>query len=514
VFHLAREDVNDVRELLSRPSSMHEVDLRRESGIDGALFLAPPVEDEPAWTGPLSVIAELPEIHTRGAGALLIFRTANRIFAISFGRGHIYLRRDRLVTDFGLRAAANRLDPLRIGSVDSRAIEKTVFTNRRQASQGAAMGEMGFEDSRELLQALTGRARDPEFAKRITGSESLHLSRTMRPRELPRIAEQLLEAYADDAYKAAFRNIDRMRQLDGPRASELDVRLVSVLNLPDRGQAYMATPEIVDWSNVAGFRFNADERGSRRQDLTLEDYAQLRGEITVDSLTTDSVSLIARDTDRAAIRWSVYRCLVWEHTDGEEHLVLSDGHWWIVDAGYVAQVDRIVGSIRQTEAALVPFQNGDEDEGDYNIRCASELPGSRATDKKLAAVAGERGLVELCDILGPGARLIHVKRGLRSQNISYLFDQAVGSAEALRHLPDVRRRLLELADGLSGVVDRIDVDGGLAWGDWEVVLAIVTKSPERVPLRLPFLGRAHLARTITALERLGFRVSYSAVPVT
>jgi uncharacterized protein (TIGR04141 family) len=514
-FHLAREDVENLHDLLARPSEMQELPLRPDSEIDGVLFLAPPSDDEPAWTKPLGLIAELPEIRTRGAGAVLIFRAANRIFAASFGRGTIYLRRDRLVSDFGLRAAANRVDPLRVASVDSRAIEKTVFTNRRQASQGAAVGEMGFEGSRELLQGLTGRARDPDFAKRITGSESLHLSKALRAEELPEVAEELLKAYADDAYKGPFGNIDRMRQVTGPMATELDARLVSVLNLPDRGQAYLATPEIVDWSNVAGFRFNGDERGIRRQDLTLEDYARLRGPITIESLTADSVSLIARDTDRAAVRWSVYRCLIWEHTDGGQHLVLSDGHWWIVDPGYVEQVDRIVGSMVETSVELIPFQTGtDVDEATYNIRCAANLTGSRATDKKLAAIAGERGQVELCDILGPGPRLIHIKRGLRSQNMSYLFDQAVGSAEALRHLPDVRRRLLELSDALPEIPDLIDVEAGLRWGEWEVVLAVITTSPERVPSLLPFLGRAHLARTITALDRLGFRVTYFGVPVT
>jgi uncharacterized protein (TIGR04141 family) len=177
-------------------------------------------------------------------------------------------------------------------------------------------------------------------------------------------------------------------------------------------------------------------------------------------------------------------------------------------------VDRIVRSIDHSVLPAIPFDPAtDADEAAYNIRFAREVEGAKALDRALASVRGERGQVELCDVLGPGLRLLHVKRGLRSQNLSYLFDQAIGSGEALRHLSDVRRQLYELAEDLPEISRSIDVENGLAWGAWEVAVAVISKSPERVPTQLPFLGRAHLARTIIALERLGFRVTYLAIPV-
>jgi uncharacterized protein (TIGR04141 family) len=328
------------------------------------------------------------------------------------------------------------------------------------------------------------------------------------------VAAELLDAYRATAYKDAFGILDRSRRLDDDtRIAELDALVVAGLGKPDLGGAYLAPPEVVDWLNVAGFRFSGDPRGTRRQEPTLRDYRQMRGVITLEGLRGDRLSLITRDANRS-IAWSVYDCLVAERHEDDGAFVLADGTWWEVDRDFVAKIDTIVASIEEADVPLVAFASTDESEGAYNRRAAEALSGATALDADLARVRGERGRIELCDIAGPGRRLIHVKRGLRAQSLSHLFAQAVMSAEALRHLPEVRAHLRNVLEKpLPAIAGQIVPEEGMRSADWEVVIAIISPTPDRVPRDLPFFSRAHLARTVTALRRLDYRVAYRGIDV-
>ncbi len=517
-IHLLRADCQAFEDALRRSEDLVRVPIRAGSSVDGELFLLPESEDEPSWLEPLVVlVGDLPRVRTTNPGAILMFRAEDRLFAATFGRGHLRLRRERLVDDFGLKIAANRVDPERLVSLDSRAVEQTVFQMRRQASRGSGAGAMGLETTRETISALTGRPRDANFADRVTGREAVLITRDVGPEELPALAAILLEAYGSRDYEQSFSAIDQRRRIEDPtRIADLDQALVTALAAPERGGAYLAPPEVLDWSNVSGFRFTGDPRGIRRAEPTIRDYALLRGgTITLEGLLSDHLSAVARDTERAATSWPIHRCLIWERREEDGAYVLADGHWWRIDPGFIAQIDRVVGSITESDVTLVPYRPAvDADEAAYNVRAAAAVEGAAALDAQLARAIGERGPIELCDIAGPGRRLVHVKRGLRAERLSHLFAQSVGSAEALRHLPEVRRQLKDLLEpALPDLAGQVPVEDGMEASAWEVVIAIITDQPERVPKKLPFFSRAHLARTITTLKRLDYKVAYRAVDI-
>ena len=257
---------------------------------------------------PLEAIAEsLPSTSSWSPGAVLVFRAAGRLFALTFGSGHFRLRDESLVEDFGLRVAADWLDPEDVIGVDSRTVEQAVLLTRRNVSTGTGVAAMGVEADRDLVHSLTGRPRDPVHGKRVTGRVGAHLTRPVGPQDLPRVAGELLDAYNAPTYQTAFPEIDRRREVDDPGLiTELDALMVAGLATPSRGGAYLAPPEIVDWGNVAGFQFNDDDRGQRRVEVTLEDYLAIAGgAVTLDRLHDDHVSLVARDTGRGP-RWTVY----------------------------------------------------------------------------------------------------------------------------------------------------------------------------------------------------------------
>lgn len=512
-LYLGHPHVATPRDMIRRPEELIPAALRPDTGIHGELYFLPPSSDEPpAWVRPLtSLTAEVPLLTAANPGAVLLFRSAERWFAAAFGRGHLRLQAGMLVDDFGLRVAANRLDPDGVVSVDSRAVEQTVFLNRRQASRGTGLGTLGVESDRESIHALTGRPRDTDFGRRVTGRAGFHLTRPVAPEELPVLAADLLIAYEAHDYEAAFSMLDRQRAVIDPTLiAELDDLLVGGLAQPERGGAYLAPPEIVDWANVAGFRFSGDPRGVRRVDVSFDDYAALvENDIRLDRLHEDRLSLITRDTDRR-IPWPVYRCLIAERQTEDGVYVLSDGRWWRIHPDFIAEIDGIVASVPEAQVPLPPYLATDASETEYNTRAAAGIEGAVALDADLARVRGERGPIELCDIAGPGLRLIHVKRGVRAEKLSHLFAQAVGSAEALRHLPEIRAQLRARLEPSLPVVAAQIADERMNPQAWEVVIAIVAPLA-RVPRGLPFFSRAHLARAVRTLRRLDYQVAYRGI---
>jgi uncharacterized protein (TIGR04141 family) len=152
-------------------------------------------------------------------------------------------------------------------------------------------------------------------------------------------------------------------------------------------------------------------------------------------------------------------------------------------------------------------------EGTYNAE-AAVATGGILLDKKLARVRTERGGFELCDIFIPPDFFVHVKRGLGSQELSYLFAQGLTSAEGFRDVREVRERLRALIEPVAPEVARsLSVDRRPEPNSFEVVYAVLSASPDRVPAKLPFFARAALARAVRSLLDLDFRVSAIGVPL-
>lgn len=167
-MYLLRADVqNFVDALRDDPSTLSEYPLRGELGIDGVVYVRPLPNRSPEWLGFLedSVGQTISGVGTRQGEALLLFRAAGRMVAVTFGLGRYLLALDRCVPDFGLRVALNVVDPDRIRSVDGRA--------RRSMRGGSA-----------------GSAERSRTHARLAARTALPLSTIRRPRGEDRCASR------------------------------------------------------------------------------------------------------------------------------------------------------------------------------------------------------------------------------------------------------------------------------------------------------------------------------------
>jgi uncharacterized protein (TIGR04141 family) len=514
-IYLAEPTVNTFEELIKPTDEADEVgydivQLDGHSGLDGLLVVQRYQARPPNWVDPLRslVEGELPPIDVQSAGAALIIRLAGRIFAFTFGQGRHLLNPDLLVDDFGLRVAANTIDPLQVRSVDGRTFQRGILLTRRQASRPGRVEALGVQPDREMYRALTGRSRR-EGEGRVHGSTSLGVTRPIPLSGLEAFGQELIRDYAGNDYRASFSSLDRMRPLarNSPEAVRLDTALIDALHAPDLAP-YLAPPALLDWEHVSGFRFSTEPRGPRYDDLDLRTYLlSLDAPVTIDQIHDDEVRLLDRDSPRIVSRWQIRKCLVWETTLDDRAFVLADGRWYDIDRAYLESVNNTVATAEPADIVLPSPSVPNLDERAYNQEAALAV-GGVLLDRQLARVTTERGGFELCDIFVSPNRLVHVKRGIGSQELTYLFAQGVQSAEGYRNAREVRARLRELVNvvdaaqaALLPLDERPDPD------DFIVTYAVVTDSPARVPRDLPFFARAALARSIRTLRELDFRVA-------
>ncbi len=333
-------------------------------------------------------------------------------------------------------------------------------------------------------------------------------------RDLDRLGRQLLADYAGRDFLDGFPTLERLQAepKGSPLARRLDAQLVRVLQDPDAGGAYFAPPGILDWETVAAFRFGGEASTIRREEASLDDYRLLRPDPTLDDLMADDLRVVDRNSMRALDRWPIYRWLVWELQDGDDAYVLSEGRWFKVSGEYLASVDSAARRVRPPTLAIPTPARVAMPEDLYNADLAAAL-GGVLLDKKLAQVGTERGRFELCDVFVAPDKLIHVKRGIGSQELSYLFTQGVTSAEGLRHEVKVRERFRDLVQADAPYLGAvIDASAKPAPGALEVVYVIVDAAHGRVPHDIPFFARASLARAVRDLDELDFRLSAVGVP--
>lgn len=226
----------------------------------------------------------------------------------------------------------------------------------------------------------------------------------------------------------------------------------------------------------------------------------------------DDIRVVDRNSPRVLERWPIYRWLVWEVQDGDAAYILSDGQWYKVNGTYLAGIDSAAARIGAPTFAIPTPARAGMIEAEYNRDLAAAL-GGVLLDTQLARVGTERGQFELCDVFVPPDKLVHVKRGIGSQELSYLFTQGVTSAEGMRYEAGVRTRFRDLVMGAApDFAAGFDPAAKLASGQFEVVYVVVDAAHRRVPRHIPFFARASLARAVRDLADYEFRYAATGVP--
>jgi uncharacterized protein (TIGR04141 family) len=194
---------------------------------------------------------------------------------------------------------------------------------------------------------------------------------------------------------------------------------------------------------------------------------------------------------------------------------LMDGEWFEIGADYVrASRDAISRLFPVTPTISLPPWSLPERRTEYDYNCYVEarsrgqylcLDKNRAVRDPL----GARSPLEICDLLGPGDELIHVKRAEGSAPLSHLFSQGLISAQSLVAGPSAVlerfvRTVVALPRGQSLAAD---------FKPKKVVYAILLpKGKQLTPDTLFPFSQATLAHAARILGTYGIDVEVVGIP--
>lgn len=515
----------------------------------GQLFITKTGINEPAWGGWLRQgfgdDAPIPKVG--GAGAVLVVRidvagTAH-YFAFTLGTGFLFLRPDAYVRGFGLRTALNvvfegddgtdAIDPARLRSIDAKRVGTTVLRSRHQVSDSSSLEELDVDVRRDLLNGVTGTPVDKTiWGPRITGKDSLTLSKAVPPESLDQLCLRLVQSYEADDYKTRFAFVDDMQlETDPTLRSRLEDEVLGLVQAELIDDLGIAPPDLLDWEKVVSFQFHTDRRGPNpvtRPEMRLPDYlAGLKNRNMFDGLTTQKLrdyEIFALDgSGQEVANWSAWRCIYGSLTVDGSTYVLDEGDFYRVSEDYLQRLSGALDVIPESPLSL-PGWPDKQKEDEYNKLAAESSPDYLLLDRKTVKVARHTTQVEICDVLTADGIFLHVKRKSDgSSSLSHLFAQGFVSGDLLVSSADFRKAALQKIakaeddraassgdDSFKGRFSSFS-EGTVDAAAFEVVYAMLGEWTGGLET-LPFFSKIMLVQIADDLRRRNLKVSVKLVP--
>jgi uncharacterized protein (TIGR04141 family) len=415
------------------------------------------------WCGDASATTGVAMSYTdRSAGAVLLLVVDGLVYAVSYGAGCWLIRDEFKDQRFGLRFGVRQLDSDRI----RRLVHRLPGRRGRQDSilvpGGLPIWCYGLDGYTSVVGHIGGDLKhtrltfcqDGTRRVRIDGAAGLDTRLGVLPSDLVADIRAIAEICSERAPDPLLESIENIFPVtDRKITGQLDADLDELLTWPVADAAGYLSP-VVPMSRMDAFlsahslTIKIGSAHPRLVDhLDLRDFlhrtqCQKPGERAA-ALRRGEVRLFA-DADGTeflggskAINWIEATLPV-----GPRRFFLLDGSWYEIAADYLiamrADVERLLTVIPSLD---LPKWDLQRDERSYNQHVQDVRPGYICLDRDpVQAGLHEAPGFEVCDLLGPGNELIHVKRAKGSSPLSHLFSQGLVSAQALATSPQARER--------------------------------------------------------------------------
>jgi uncharacterized protein (TIGR04141 family) len=510
-IYLVKDSALHDEQILDTSKTKRPVDLEISSGSARLYVKDGPPPTRPAWASFLIANQDVPEDlfeGRRSEGAVLIFRTENTAFALTFGTGFHLIELDFVVRDFGLRVALGSIDPDKLKSLDKSSYASNPLNMRSQSPRDVDIFDLLINTETDLVYAITGASTEPLFGSHVTGRDALTISPEITLDDLPNVLTEALRRY-NGGVPERFSWIEDLRRVkDNEILQILDMDLTELLqaeSLPDN--LWLGEPEIVDWESQMGYSFDLRERTLVHKTLQLhqliEYMAQNGEEPTAAALKSRPIYPI--DEHFTPLRkWTAYRCLYAEIASGPQTYILRNGEWHEIKQNFIQRVDAQLLKLEVDTIEMPVFKH--DSETAYNASVAEDSDGYELLDRKTVQFGGAYDKIEFCDLVRNGRDLIHVKVYKNSATLSHLFAQ--GSVAAETFVADEVFRT-KLNDQLPAGIKLLDPTARPNASNYRIVYAIVTTKD--LPLALPFFSKVTLKNAIASLGALGFGVAIAKI---
>lgn len=481
------------------------------------VFIKRGSQDPPWWKEYLDLNEDLLQ-GTNSAAAFV--PSGERMMVLTFGAGQFLLRGDAYEHDFGTRVVLNAVDPRKLKSTETLDPDSSQ-RRRTQIPYDGDLALLSFAGDASVLKSLTGKARPKynDLVRSVTGSSSLRVTTPARAGDLPKLLSRLRKLYKSDEFLQTFPDVAKIRPITDPvLISTLDEKLsAAIFDLS--APIVLTVPDILDYTDESFVQFSGRGVSPIFDDVYVKHYREyleahdvVPEAMSVEILKHDYMLLLDGSNVQRQ-RWSIYKSLVYEVSDGADFSYhFSDGSWFRVATDLIAALRQDIDPY-WVDANLPEHRWASE--ADYNKEVSDELD-AVCLDQTNVSPKGQAA-IEPCDILrvvDDKFELVHVKIGTSSANLSHLFNQAVNSAELLRTVEQSSQKLHKLVEKRAGSSTADSVLAAVRNDQFEVTIAIVShkRTPDRKSDNLPIFSRISLRRALRSLSAMRVPVSVQLVP--
>lgn len=483
-------------------------DLTNIDGL-GKAYYSPSAVVKPKWVESFFCgRIEKEDIFSSNARAILIARVAvddkTKTFAITMGQGKHMLANDVIEDDFGLKIVLNTIEPNSLRRINKINIGGNQKTSNEQLPLASDIDDFGFDIDRDLIGTVTGCSDDEDFATGImTGGELLSLTTSVDITNLSDFLSTAYRRYLSTSYRGNFGWIDHIKKVKDSRLiASLEAETIRLIN-EDSPLIWMAVPEVIDWENIAGFKYAGRTVYNDIYVSIVKDSFR-EGLNSFEQLKQKSITAIsAQDGISVYASWQAQKCLFGEiEFEGKAYCV-NNGRWFCVDKDFVQLVNNDYENIPISDMAFIQCTSNYKTENAYSVAFVSSNANYLlCMDRQNISYGGGQSKVELCDILTTDNKFIHIKPYSGSATLSHLFNQAVVSAELVLGDAEFRAKanikIGELSNNQSFQIPQAVRP--------DVILAIISENDLERP-QIPFFSKVALRYTKRRLETFGCKMS-------
>jgi uncharacterized protein (TIGR04141 family) len=423
-------------------------------------------------------------------------------FAISFGMGRHLFNDDVIEERFGLKVTLNTVLANSIRSIEKANIGANSKISKEQMSKNTDTREFGIDIEQDLIRAVTGKAKPVGLGKTVSGADALSVSVEVNVNNLEPFLKRCYERYISNDYKKDFDWIDQIQEIKNPvTVDTLDNILTDRFNKQDFEKLWMTVPDLMDWSDLAGFKYIPYVK-ELSDDLEIEDFCAAIGTIeSINDLRHKPVFAKSASTDNEIGHWNAYKCLYGEVSFKDKEYVINNGKWFEINKDFVTEVNKTYDEMKLSTLALPDYNH--DGEGEYNEFVAKNDSKFLLMDKKTVMFGGAHNKIEFCDLLSKNKEIVHVKHYGASSVLSHLFQQGLNSGEYFTADSNFRSKLnTKLKRGWKLKFPSSKINAS----DYEIVFAIISRKNNPRP-SIPFFSKVSIKNVKRRLEGFNYKVS-------
>jgi uncharacterized protein (TIGR04141 family) len=291
----------------------------------------------------------------------------------------------------------------------------------------------------------------------------------------------------------------------------LDNQLQDAVKKRSKGKLTLAYPDI-EWEQIEKFKISYERKNTEVDEITLKALYSFLDDAAIANPELNKVRIMGLDGGGNAVTRSsnFHDYAVFETAIKSDAFILSLNKWFRVEKNYLKQVQMAVDGIAEIDyKGFLPPIKPKEAEGAYNERASKAKADLVLLDKKNFRVPGGQSQIEICDLFSNKKEMICVKRETKSATLSHLFSQGSVSATLFNDHFEYREDFYKkVSKKLPGIFDPAIPKNG----DFTIVYAISSESPNTLAEALPFFSKVNLRNQRRTIERLGFKVALCKIP--